>query len=63
MNKEYDYYERKVRDLMVENSVLREQLANSSRNHSSIHPQALLGTQYFTSRTEFPKRKTRKVGL
>lgn len=43
MNKDYEYYERKVRDLVVENSVLRDQLANSSRLHNTTNPKVLLG--------------------
>ena len=38
MNRDIDFYEKKVRDLQIENEVLREQLANSSKNYGSIAP-------------------------
>ena len=38
MNRDIEYYEKKVRDLQIENEVLREQLINNSRSYRSVAP-------------------------
>lgn len=42
MNRDVDYYERKMRDLQIENEVLRDQLTNSSRHYSQVTPDAII---------------------
>lgn len=42
MNKDLEYYERKMRDLQVENQVLRGQLSNSSRTYNQVTPETII---------------------
>jgi hypothetical protein len=44
MNRDLEYFEKKVRDLQIENEVLRDQLVNSSRDYRSVLPQTIMGS-------------------
>ena len=44
MNRDIEYYEQKVRDLQIENEVLREQLANNSRTAHYVAPETIVCT-------------------
>lgn len=46
--KDLSYYEQKVRDLQLENQVLRGQLVNSSRTHQPVPHQTIIGTNPIT---------------
>ena len=48
MSRELDYYEKKVRDLQIENDVLRGQLLSSSKSYRSVAPETIFGTSSMT---------------
>lgn len=44
MSRDLEYYEKKMRDLQIENLVLKDQLSNSSRNYGQATPEAMIGS-------------------